>query len=56
MTYQVYLQYSSLSGDLKNLTSKAIRLFLLRIAAIPSMIHVAIWGKEEDSEFNDFII
>ena len=26
------------------------------IATIPSMIHFAIWGKEEDTEFDDFII
>ena len=30
--------------------------FKERIAAIPSMIHFAIWGKEEDTEFDDFQI
>ena len=26
------------------------------IAAIPSLIHFGIWGNEEDTEFDDFII
>ena len=30
--------------------------FKERVAAIPSMIHFAIWGTEEDTEFDDFII
>ena len=30
--------------------------FKERIAAIPPIIHFAIWGKEEDTEFDDFII
>lgn len=29
--------------------------FKERIAAVPSMIHFTIWGKEEHTEFNNFI-
>ena len=29
--------------------------FKERITAIPSMVHVAIWGKEEYTEFDYFI-
>ena len=30
--------------------------FKERIASILSMIHFAIWGEEEDTEFDDFAI
>ena len=30
--------------------------FKERIASIRSMIHFAIWGEEEDTEFDDFAI
>ena len=30
--------------------------FIERIAAILSMIHFVIWRKEEDTEFDDFMV
>ena len=30
--------------------------FIERIAAIPSINHFAIWGKEQDTEFDNFML